>query len=110
VLVFVYGQRTDRRKRRVLMGKKDVFHNIRAGFIVDGEPVLIDVMVTNREEADKTVEFFQNLEEVGFLQLKAIVPMDFEQIKAKVGEAFDEAMSRSSVDLRDMVSANTVAA
>jgi alkyl hydroperoxide reductase subunit AhpC len=92
------------------MDTKTVFYNVRAGFIVDDEPVLMDVMVTNREEADKIIEFLRNVEEVAFLELRAIVPMDFEQVKAKVGEGLDKAMSRSSVDLRGMDTANIVAA
>jgi len=89
---------------------QQLFHRIQAGFIVNNEPLIMDVMVTNREEADEVIKFMENLEEVAMLRLMGVVPMTFEEVKAKVGEIFDKAMSKNIRDLRNVNTANTVAA
>jgi hypothetical protein len=86
------------------------FHQIQAGFIVNDEPVLIEVMMSSAEEAEKATDFLQSLEEIAILRHKAIIPMTFEELKQKLGEKFDEAMGKSTTDLRSTKPANVVAA
>lgn len=86
------------------------FHQIEAGFIVDGEPVVMQVMMSSAEEAEKATDFLQSLEEIAMLRHKAIIPMTFEELKKKLGEKFDEASGKSTDDLRTTKPANAVAA
>ena len=87
-------------------------HKIEAALVLNGEKAVFEIIFTNEDDAQKAVEFLQNLEETVALQHTEIEPVTFDVFRDRLGKRIDEIRKDYPVKklFEAMVAANKVAA
>ena len=87
-------------------------HKIEAALVLNGEKAVFEIIFTNEDDAQKAVEFLQNLEETVALQHTEIEPVTFDEFRDRLGKRIDEIRKDYPVKklFEAMVAANKVAA